>query len=53
MGGGGVALRFEWVPTAKRPHGVVNFLLEQKRGGQLQTKNVMRLLAYNLCLHSL
>ena len=61
--GGGGAHRFEWVPTAKWPHGaeVVNAKIQgwstpfgAKKGvGQLQTKNIIGALAYNLCLYSL
>ena len=60
---GGGALRFEQVPTAKRPRGakVVNAKIQglstpfgaKKGGGQLQTKNTLGALAYSLCLYSL
>ena len=61
--GGGGALRFEEVPTAQRPRGAeaVNAKIQgwstpfggKKGGGQLQTKNIIGALAYNVCLYSL
>ena len=61
--GGGGALRFEYVPTAKRSPGAeaVNAKIQgwstpfggKKGGGQLQSKNIIGAIAYNLCLYSL
>ena len=59
----GGAVRFEKLPTAKQPHGAeaVNAKIKgqstsfgaKKGGGQLQSKDIIGALAYNLCLYSL